>query len=106
MADLNQNVAPQELQAEQKPFRKEPAGKKTSKEMIILILLVLNIILSTISLAGVAYTVSIEKDRADQVGNITKNGGMLRNGNGQFFQRGQIPNGDSNQVNPQGGSTN
>lgn len=106
MTELNQNAVSNELQTENQPFRKGSAGKKTPKEMIILILLVVNIILSTISLAGVAYTVSVEKDRADQVSTMTKNGGMLRNGNGQFFLKGQMPNGDSIQINPQGGTTN
>ena len=106
MSEVNQNAVQQEPQIEQKPFRKEPTGKKTSKEMIILILLVVNLIISTVSLVGVAYTVSKEKDRADQVSNISKNGGMFRNGNGQFNPNGQMPGNRSSQFNSQGGTTN
>ncbi|MDF2535896.1 MAG: hypothetical protein K0R18_2055 [Bacillales bacterium] len=103
MTEVNQHEGQADLEIEQKPFRKSPAVKKTSKEMILFILLVVNIIISTISLVGIAYTVSKEKDRTEQIGQIGKNGVM----NGNFIQRGQMPNGGSFQTNPnQGGSTN
>jgi hypothetical protein len=103
MTEVNQDGVQADLEIEQKPFRKSPAAMKTSKEMILFILLVVNIIISTISLVGVAYTVSKEKDRTEQIGQIGKNGVM----NGNFNQRGQMPNGGINGINPgQGGSTN
>ena len=83
MSEVNQNssLQPEFSKGEPQPFRKAPMTKKSSREMIILILLVANIIISTISLVGVAYTVSKEKSRADQMSTLQNRGGMMfRNG--------------------------
>lgn len=102
MTEVNQNsgLQPEFSKGEPQPFRKAPMTKKTSKEMIIIILLVVNLIISTIGLVGVAYTVSKEKARADQMSNLQNRGGMMFRNGGNFqggFQGGFRQNGSQGQ---------